>query len=118
MSENINQIEPQPDSLSLVEINANINNFLKQTQSQFELLKEFLQREFVARINNLEEKVELTDSFLQEMLALKNCLLEVQLRFFEMRNIHHDSFLVELETMIMLLVQRIEHLETHVKNKL
>ena len=45
MSENINQIEPPPDSLSLVEINANINNFLKQTQSQFELLKEFLQRE-------------------------------------------------------------------------
>ena len=36
MSENINQIEPPPDSLSLVEINANINNFLKQTQSQFE----------------------------------------------------------------------------------
>ena len=35
-----------------------------------------------------------------------------------MRNIHHDSFLNELESMIMLLVQRIEHLETHVKNKL
>ena len=66
----------------------------------------------------MEDKVELTDRFLDEMLNLKSCLLEVQLRFFEMRSIHQDHFLTELESMILQLVQRVEHLENQIKNAL
>ena len=52
----------------------------------------------------MEEKVELTETYLTELLNLKCCLLEVQQRFFEMRNIHKDHFLTDLENMILQLV--------------
>lgn len=56
------------------------------------------------RIIKLEEKVELSPDNLEELLNLKHCLLEVQQRFYDLKQIHRESFLRELETMILSLV--------------
>ena len=92
------------ETLDIIDINSNINQFIKRTQNHFTTLKKFLQKEFVLRINNLEDKVELTPQYLKELMNLKTCLLEVQQRFFEMRHMHKDGFLGDLESMILQLV--------------
>jgi len=48
-------------------------------------LKTFIKKEFSGRINTLEEKVELSPEYLEELLNLKSCLLEVQQRFYDMK---------------------------------
>lgn len=66
-------------------INDSINFFLQKTRSQFDTLKQFLKREFVQQLNKLEEDVRVDEQYLSELLNTKNCLLEVQQRFYEMR---------------------------------
>mmetsp|Transcript_11173 Transcript_11173/g.18780 ORF Transcript_11173/g.18780 Transcript_11173/m.18780 type:complete len:110 (-) Transcript_11173:900-1229(-) len=78
------------ETLSAMDINTSISQFMRKTQSHFKVLKQFLKRQFVQRINRLEDKVEISDAYIEELLNLKSCLLEVQQRFFEMRQVHRD----------------------------
>lgn len=97
-------------------INENINVFIQKTQAHFTQLKQFVRKEFFHRIQALEEEVRLTDEYMDELINIKSCLLEVQQRFFEMRSVHKDNFLTELESMILMLVHRVMNLELQVKN--
>ena len=93
------------DTLIMNELNKNINMFLNKTQDHFKLLRNFLKTEFVERINKLEEvQLTLTPSHFDELMNLKQCLLEVQQRFYEMRKIHSEDFMCELENIILQLV--------------
>ena len=102
--------------MSLHKISENFDVFKKQTRDNFTFLKNFLQKEFITRINKLEEKIELSPAYLDELLNLKNCLLEVQQKFFDLKKTHRELFLKDLEQMILKLVQRVMHLETQIKH--
>jgi len=103
-------------SLSILSINDNINQFMRRTQSHFTLLKTFIKREFVVRINKLEENIQLNETCINEVINMKACLLEVQQRFYELKQVHRDEFLTDLENMVLQLVQRVMNLETKVKS--
>jgi len=51
---------------------------MRRTQSHFTLLKTFIKREFVVRINKLEENIQLNEACINEVINMKACLLEVQ----------------------------------------
>ena len=97
-------LEPKENSLSIMSINDSINQFMRRTQSHFSLLKTYIKREFVVRINKLEENIELNDACISELINMKSCLLEVQQRFYELKQVHRDEFLNDLENMVLQLV--------------
>jgi len=106
------------EGLNIFNISDNFEAFRKHTENNFEDLKRFLKKEFTQRINKLEEKIDLTPAYLDELLNLKHCLLEVQQKFFDLKHVHRNVFLADLERMILLLVKRVMHLETQVKNSI
>ncbi len=64
-------------------------------------LQNLLKKDFAGTINRLEERVELSPAYLQELLNLKHCLLEAQQRFFELKQTHRSTFLKDLEDLIL-----------------
>ncbi len=71
--ERINQ-----ERLTLTKVSNKFDMFQKGAHDLFAELRDFVKNEFTVRLNKMEEKVDLSPDYLDSLLSLKECLLEVQ----------------------------------------